>query len=161
MAFSLSALASTVQTFTLDQFNLDLSPGFTTKYGGTATVKSIYTPDFQVNISGYDQAFDFPKVPVNDWITPMLGSGVTFASVTNFGVWGPWLDVYQTSIGIGFASHFPNTTDPYEIPFYVGLAHWDITVTTPVPEPSSYAMMFAGLMLMASMMYKRNQVKKS
>lgn len=156
---SFSVAQATVQQISLDKFDIKWNAGFSSKYGGTATVHSLLVPDFQINVAGFDDAFSFPKKTIENWFTPVAGSGISFYSVTNDGAWGPDQNVYITSIGIGVDTSTNGNFDG-DLVFLPGLAHWNITVTTPVPEPASYAMLLLGLLVLSWIVVRAPQEKK-
>ncbi len=161
---NISVQASVVTSLTLTDFNISWNPGLTSKYGGTATVHSSQTQDFEIDVSAFDKIFDFPKEPVLNFLKPKAGTGVFFEDVINYGAWGQDQNVYLTSNGIAFETSKNGNFDEGMV-FLPGLAQWTIQVgsvpVSSVPEPPSYAMVCVGLMMMTmKMIRKRNQEKE-
>ena len=164
-----ACLTAQAGTLTLSNFVLTWTPGTTPEAGGGAIVhyddgSLTWNQSFQVNVASFITALNDRTQGVNDWITPVAGSGITFAPVDLYNVFGdgPYVpfvlfgENYSTSIGwADFADPLaylnggkPSPFDKTELGFF-NKNTWEITVidrpASSVPEPSSIALLSIAL----------------
>ena len=150
--FGFSAHAGIV---TLTNFSINWNTGLTPEAGGTATVlydldnNFTWNKSFQVNVASFITSINDTSQGVENWITPVSGSDMTFDSIDLSAILEETRSIYKTSIGIG--GLFGSGIQTYDggILFTSDSASWSVTQkdspSTNIPEPSSIALLSIGM----------------
>ena len=152
-------------------FALFWNAGLHLKSGGTATVQYDYDygsetwhKSFQVNVAPFADAEQDSTVSVDNWLTPVAGSNITFDPVDLTSIWYSFGDhnVFETSMGVGLLMASAPRTYDVGMLFWHDYAQWDVTELTQastVPEPETLALTLLGLAGLASFRRKNPLVK--
>jgi len=161
MAFSIfSAHAGIITT---SDFFLDFAPG-TPENGGLGTMHIRYNHEgvaFGVNIAPFADSLNNVNHGIDNWLTPVAGSGFDFDPIDLYSIWAEDV-IFSTSIGLGIATW--NGRNITKINFPDGYASWDLTKVDPpavssVPEPGSLALLSIGMIGIGAGTIRRKQQK--
>ena len=158
----LAGFSAQAGVITLTEFWLTWDAGLHEKSGGTATVhyddgSLTWDQSFQVNVAQFAAANTIPSNPIDDWLTPMAGSGITFDPVDLNGILGTYMNIYDTSMGLGQAfGSAPNWDGG--VTFVIPYARWDVTQVSQVsnvPEPGTATLILLGMAGLATRQLKK------
>lgn len=154
-AFSFLAQAGPV---TLTKFQINIE-GLDPNSGGVGTayypigVNLVYDQSFRVNIKPWQQMIDDTIVSVDDWLTPVIGSDVSFSPVDLQGTHEDSRRIFKTSIGHGYVGET-------SIHFFQSDTRWEVTqISSQVPEPGSLALLGVALLGLAAVTTRKKNRK--
>jgi hypothetical protein len=149
-------------TLTLQNFVIYWDAGLTPKTGGTATVEywsldyQTVLGTFKVNVADFAEAEAAGEniiIGVDNWLTPVAGSDITFDPVDLIDVKSEYHNIYETSFGLGqLGASGPRLFDGF-LAGHVDYSKWEVTEisqSTNVPEPGVLALTLLGLAGLAS-----------
>lgn len=147
LAFSAHAV-----TITLSDFYLDFAPGIP-QTGGLGKMNIRYNHEgisFDVHVAPFMDSLNDENHGIDNWITPVVGSGYTFDPIDLYSIWAEDV-IFTTNIGLGIAT-WRWDGSIYKINFPDGYASWDLTKVDPspvvsaVPAPPSLILLATGLL---------------
>ena len=121
----------------LTQSKIDWGTGLTPEKGGVATVHwdsdgdGGLESDFQINVAPFELSMRIPNYSTLGWLTPVVGSGVSFDPVTLYSIYGAYKDVFLTSMGLGFRNPTAEVWDGGNLMFLDYFQWWDVEFTRP------------------------------
>lgn len=166
MTLLFSGFTAQAGTLTLQNFLINWDKGLAPSTGGTATVEywsldwQRILKTFKVNVAPFGEAEAAGEniiLGVDNWLTPVAGSDITFDPVDLIDIRNESHSVFVTSFGLGgLGGSGPRMYDG----FLLGesdYAKWEITEisqATQIPEPGALALTLLGLAGLASVRRK-------
>ncbi len=164
LAMVLSVFSVHAGIVTVSDFYLDFAPGIP-QTGGLGKMNIRYNHEgisFDVNIKPFGDSLDNVNYGIDNWVTPVIGSGWDFDPIDLYSIWAEDV-IFSTTIGLGIAT-WRSDGSIYKINFPDGYASWDLTKVDPpavssVPEPGSLALLSIGMIGIGAGTIRRKQQK--
>lgn len=173
MTILFSSISAQAGTLTLQNFIIWWDAGLSPKTGGTATVEG-YSLDwasviqsFKINVASFGEAEAAGEdivLGVNDWLTPVKGSNITFDPVDLIDIKSEHHSIFEMSFGLGgLGGSGVRQYDGFLL-CASDVCEWEVTEifqSTNIPEPGVLALTLIGLASLTSFRRKNVSSKRS